>query len=197
MGRINGVNSDYGRIKGVISPMPSPMPAPVSPAPTPPPQWKTLELKLFICPENIPNRLEADTSVCEGLNTSCPAHGAGHALVQLHENDGLRLVTDNNNCLQLDQSGNINMTPATTGKVVMTGNVEIRNGVLNILDAGGNPFLSVANSAFNLNINGLSMNIDASGNLTITPPPSGKVTINGDLNVNNLHATGTINGKTI
>jgi hypothetical protein len=172
MARINGVNSDYRFSNGAIKE--------VKPAPSP------LELRLFICPSGQKNQLEAEGTVCQGQNTTCPALATGHALLHLHQGTGISLVTDNNNRLQLDQSGNLLLQPSGTGKVETRGPVEMK-------DAAGNAtLLTVTANAVILTAGGARIELQNNGNIQITPAAAGKVTILG-----NLEVTGLVNGKTI
>ena len=173
MGRINGVNSDYKFKNGAIEE--------VRPAPTP------LELKLFICPNNQKNSIEAEAGICNGINTTCPGNPkTGHAMLHMHQQSGLQLVTDNNNKLQLDQGGTILLQPGSGGKVETRGNVEMKNA------AGNATALTLQNNTVVITVAGARIEIKSDGNIELTPAAGKAVKINGNLTV-----TGTVNGKTI
>ncbi len=174
MARINGVNSDYKFKGGAIEE--------VKPAPNP------LELKLFICPTAQKNSIEAEGTVCTGINTACPATPAaaknGHALLHLHQLTGLNLVTDNNNRLQLDQSGTILLQPPATGKVETRGKVEMKNA------AGSKTMITVTNDSVIITAGGSRIELQNTGNIQIDLAAAKEVVVNG-----NLRVTGTVNGK--
>lgn len=176
MARINGVNSDYKFKGGKIEE--------VKPPPSP------LELKLFICPTAQKNSIEAEGTVCEGQNTNCPATPAllknGHAMMHLHQQTGLHLVTDNNNRLQLDQAGNILLQPGNAGKVETRGRIEIKNA------AGNITLITVNADSVVITAGGATIDVKNNGSIHLNPAPAGEVVVNGKLRV-----TGTVNGKTI
>lgn len=187
MARINGTNSDYHFIGGAIQE--------VKPKPSP------LELKLFICPTGQKNSLEAEGGICQGQNATCPAppaQRAGHAMVHLHQNTGLQLATDNNNRLQLDQSGNILLLPTSAGKVETRGQVEMKNA------AGNATLITVTANSVILSAGGARIELQNNGNIQISPAAGRKVTITGNLDVTgkvtitgDLDVTGKVNGKAI
>jgi hypothetical protein len=81
-GRIKGVNSDYQFAEGKIEK--------VEPEPS------EVYLKIFFCPYHQPSRLESEESYCEGTSAACPNEDdkSGHALIHLHQKEGIALVTD-------------------------------------------------------------------------------------------------------
>lgn len=115
MARVNGVNSDYQLINGTIQEVSS------EPA--------ELYMKIFICPYRQPNALEPLNGAsrrCEGIDSLCPkgdkGDGAlGHAMIQLHQGEGIKLITDKDNRLVLDQEGNIRLSPSINGKAEVNG----------------------------------------------------------------------------
>ena len=134
--RINGTNSDYRFFadEGVVDSVAKREG-----------KWpKPLELKLFICPNGELSSLQTDdpTKMCSGESTKCPSKAVGHALLELHQNNGIRLVTDNNNYIQLDQQGSIHLSPAAPGKVCAHGDVE--------LNGSGNALLTIAQDTVQL-----------------------------------------------
>lgn len=181
MGRINGINSDYAMIDGAI--------AKVEPNPA------NLELKLFLCPYEQPNGLEAESGTCNGLKTTCPNPGpkTGHALLHLSQTEGIKLVTDDGTKLQLFQNaggnaGLIALSPAG-GKVHIDGAME--------LVAAGHT-LTVTPSAAGITLqhaNGSRVVFKANGDLElVTKNNAGTVTIQGNLVVS---GTLTRNGSPV
>ena len=93
MVRIKGANSDYEystteekKKNQVISVKPQP---------------EELYLKMFICPYDQPSVVEPNEGkdkCCHGSDSNCPNQGKkqGHALIHLHQQRGIELVTDNN-----------------------------------------------------------------------------------------------------
>ena len=124
MARINGVNSDYqfddgtGQITEVYDDS-------KTVAQNPP-----VEMKLFICPYNKPNGLEdldGESSRCEGTNTSCPNPvKTGHAHLHLHTSQGAILQADNDNRIQVDQAGDIQLSPSSGGEVLVDGIIRVK-----------------------------------------------------------------------
>lgn len=58
-------------------------------------------LKIFVCPNDMPSQVEAPhnnqpNNWCQGIDASCPdPNHQGHALIHLHEKEGIALVTQN------------------------------------------------------------------------------------------------------
>jgi len=173
MGRINGVNSDYKFKNGAIEE--------IKPLPNP------LEMKLFICPNNEKNSVEAESEICNGISSTCPANPkSGHAMLHLHQQSGLQLLTDNNNKLQLDQNGNIILQPGGVGKVETRGNVEMKNA------SGNATALAILNNTIVITVAGAKVEVKTDGSIELTPAAGKAVKINGNLTI-----TGTVNGKSI
>jgi hypothetical protein len=84
MVRIKGANSDYifdaktGRIEEQSKDQP-------------------VYLKIFICPNDMPSQVEPpqDSKWCQGVDATCPHSNkqAGHALIYLHQTEGIALET--------------------------------------------------------------------------------------------------------
>jgi hypothetical protein len=214
--RINGTNSDYryySKYRGVQSVYKEEK---IWPDP--------LELKLFICPTAQKTSLQTDkpAEMCTGINTVCPTKSTGHALLQLHQRDGIRLRTDNNNHIQLDQNGNIKLSPTASGKIVAVGNVEVEDNAgnlrLNIAQdtvqlAGrielkyGTTSLILENDSVVVKVNNHSLEIKSNGEVKIssgggsilmdangiTLTPAANTKVKVD---GNLQVSGTINGRT-
>jgi flagellar basal body rod protein FlgF len=197
MARINGINSDYRMIGGKIQEV------------LPPPA--NLELKLFICPTAQPNGLEAEAATCNGQNTTCPSAHVGHALLHMHQVDGIKLVTDNGNMLQLNQAGVIALSPPT--KVQVTSPLEVvkdgqtitvtpsGTGVL-VQHTGGSSIRFKSNGTLEITTGGQTVTISGSGSgMDMLHPNGSKVTFksNGgmDLVTNNNTGTVTIQGNLV
>lgn len=159
MARINGVNSDY--IKqgdGIIE---------VDPRPA------NLEMKLFICPHEQNSALEAENNICIGEDSACPNPGpkTGHAMVQLSQNNGIRMMAGDDNLLQVHQgSGSIEMSPAS-------GQVQV-NGAIRLV-ANGHTITIVPSAS------GISMTHTNGASVEFKP--------NGDLDLNTKNSSGTVN----
>lgn len=167
MARINGVNSDYIMQEGAI--------IAVDPKPA------NLELKLFLCPHEQKNALEAESNTCTGVDTLCPSPAlkTGHALLHLSQTEGIKLKTDGGNELRLHQNsgqdaGVILLKPAS--KVKVTGVME--------LVAGGHT-ITITPSATGVTLqhaNGARVVFKANGDLDlVTKNNTGTVNIQGNL----------------
>ena len=166
MGRINGENSDYKLVDGQIQP--------VDP-------FQTLELRLFICPYNQPNKLEPlDDALgrCTGIVSVCPhvSQKNGHALIHLHQNEGISLVTDNNNQLRLDQNGNIQLNPAAGGEVQIKGKLKLTIG-------GNNLEVGYNNEVMLQSASGAQVILKQDGSIDITPKSDSTINLKGDVAV--------------
>lgn len=120
-----------------------------------------LYLKIFICPYDMPSRVEPNQGqVCEGTDAECP-HGensSGHALICLHEKEGISLVTNN----QIAAQG-IFVVKTQDGKDIL---------------------LEVSSQSISMKIsNGAEITINQQGDIELSPGNHGKVKINGDLEV--------------
>lgn len=201
MARINGINSDYRMVGGKVQE--------VSPAPLPPPA--NLDLKLWICPAGSPNGLEAESGTCNGLNTTCPSGHAGHALINLSETEGLKLITDAGTSLQLHQNsgpkaGQIVLHPAAA-LVHVDGALELAAGGQTVTitpDATGITVQHVSgamlkfktNGSIDLTMSGQTLNIATGGNaLNLTHNNGSKVAFktNGGMDLVTNGGTGTVN----
>jgi hypothetical protein len=168
MARINGINSDFAMVGGKIDK--------VTPTPA------NLELKLFLCPYEQNNALEAESGVCNGLNSTCPNPGpkTGHAIVHLSQNEGISLVTDGGTKLQLHQNsgpnaGTIALSPA---------NAKVRiNGALEIVSQGQTFTITPSPAGITLqHTNGAGVVLKANGDIDlITKNNTGNVNIQGNL----------------
>lgn len=117
MARINGANSDFVYANGSV--------VELEPKPNP------LFMKIFICPYDQPSALqeEDEDNTCDGTDDGCPESGttAGHAMIQLHQANGIELVTDSGNTIVIDQVGNIRLENPQGAKIVLgnDGNITI------------------------------------------------------------------------
>ena len=170
MARINGANSDFelkqdGSIQEV-KPLPNP-----------------LDLNMFICPYDQPNKLQEPSKVenkpyCTGIDTDCPevSPNNGHALVNLNQTNGITLRTDKGTNLNVDQNGNINLSPGRVGNVF--GEVRIKNEtkvLLTIKSSGDDMILESSGGA--------RLILKSDGDLELLPASNKKVLITGDLEV--------------
>lgn len=177
MGRINGENSDYELVDGQIQQ--------VDP-------FQTLELRLFICPYDQPNKLEplnGASGRCTGIKSACPhvPEKNGHALVHLHQNEGVSLIADNNNELKVDQSGNIQLNPVAGGEVQIKGKLRLTIGSNTLLEVGDN------NEVVLQSPSGAQVKLQQNGSIDVTPKSGSTINLNGDVAVTgNITASGTI-----
>lgn len=182
MARINGVNSDYffdESEQTIVGPEEDG------------PFTSPLEMKLFICPYNKPNTLQpldGESSHCQGSNLTCPQPGSyndGHAMIHLHEDNGIELNTGNNNRILIGQTGNITLDPAS--KAIVAGTLEVQKS------DGTKVFLRINDSSIVIESNsGAKISLASNGDIELEPDTGRKVMING-----NLEVSGTINGTNI
>jgi hypothetical protein len=95
MGRINGANSDYKHNgSGVVEAISGP-----------------LYMKLYICPGGHDSPLENNdpNRYCIGTKEDCPTEREGHAMIQLHEEDGVEIMAGDNNRILVKQNGDIEL----------------------------------------------------------------------------------------
>lgn len=136
-----------------------------------------LNMKLFICPYKEDSALEAENNTCEGTKAACP-HGAGsigHAMIELHENNGIELTTDDGNQLTLKQDGNILLHPTSSGAVEVRGKLVVKssNGTQTVIDAATGEVTLKAGT-------GAEIVMNSNGQISI----KGTITIDGGLTVN-------------
>ncbi|MCB9232794.1 MAG: hypothetical protein H6581_14075 [Bacteroidia bacterium] len=171
MARINGVNSDYKFINGIVDKSwKPPLPAP------------NLEMKLFICPYEEKNALEADNNICVGEDNACP-HAVtqnGHAFVHLSQTEGIKLKTDGGTQIQLEQNSG-----GGTGKITLnpaSGTTHF-NGEIELVANGHTIKISPLGTGISLkHTNGAEVVFKANGGLDlITKNNTGTVNIQGNL----------------
>lgn len=188
MVRIKGENSDYRfdvTTGGVLEVQPQP---------------EQVYMKLFICPNDQPSLIDkrkSDAACCEGVSQHCPGNSkAGHAMIRLHQTEGISLVTDRDNRIILDQQGKIQLSPAT--QVELTGHL-----VLKQPGQAAELTLKATEQGFELEMStGAKICFDRSGNLELRPLDGKAVSISSNLRVEgeieikgNLTVGGTINGQ--
>jgi len=202
MVRIKGANSDYvytGNPQELIKEQKDADP---------------LYLKIFICPYDMPSRVEPNHGdVCEGTDEACPQgeNSAGHALICLHEKEGISLVTNN----QIEAKGTFVVKPEKGKELLKVGQEGITvqgaidiNGALSVnhyesargkklvLDVSENTSLVIKTkggqdvlvefSAQGISMqvtNGSKVEITPQGDIELSPSNAGKVKINGNLEV--------------
>ncbi|MEH2168013.1 MAG: hypothetical protein V7K41_15315 [Nostoc sp.] len=209
MVRIKGANSDYvytGNPKALIEEQKD---------------ADSLYLKIFICPYDMPSHVEPnDGEVCQGTDAECP-HGEnsfGHALICLHEKDGISLVTNN----QITAHGSFVVKPENSQELfkvepqgtTIQGVLDFNGGlrlshderelskavILEIADntsliiksqAVQDVVLEISDKCISMQMsNGAKININERGDIELSPSNKGKVKINGDLEVTGEIKTG-------
>jgi hypothetical protein len=100
MGRIKGSNSDYKYEDGGIKEV----------------KGEKAFLKIFICPGDAPSRVEEHEGedYCKGTDKECPAKEQGHALLELHEENGATM-----------QAGETKLTVKKEGIILQTGKLKL------------------------------------------------------------------------
>jgi hypothetical protein len=174
MVRIKGENSDYKYDLETASIQA------VQPLP------EQLYLQLYVCPYDHPSPVEAHQGLetcCRGTDHQCPEAqvdrlAVGHALVRLDQKTGISLVTDRRNQIVIDQSGKIQLCPADAGQVEVHGPmiVQTQYGQTTVQ-------LEVSDQGIRLQVGSATVSIDQSGNLDLTPSPTGKVRIQGNVDI--------------
>lgn len=184
MVRIKGANSDY-RFNLETQQIEE-----LKPLPTP------THLDLYICPYDMPSPVEqpvenpaaneGNKGWCEGQDSHCPSDqgSAGHALVRLHQTDGIALITDKSNQLIVDQSGRIVLRPAT-GQVVL----EKASG------SDRTPLhIQSTDTGWSLQLqNGPQLHFSNAGSIRLVPTASGQVEVDGALTCKTLSVSGQTN----
>jgi hypothetical protein len=209
MVRIKGANSDYvytGNPEALIQEQKDADP---------------LYLKIFICPYDMPSRVEPNQGeVCEGTDAECP-HGEnsdGHALICLHEKEGISLVTNN----QIAAKGSFVVKPENSQELLkvepegttIQGVLDFNGGlrlsheeseqgkaiILEVADntslmiktqTGEDVVLEISDKSISMQMsNGAKIHINERGDIELSPSQQGKVKINGDLEVTGDIKTG-------
>jgi hypothetical protein len=96
----------------------------------------------------------------------------------LDQKTGISLVTDRRNQIVIDQSGKIQLCPADAGQVEVHGPmiVQTQYGQTTVQ-------LEVSDQGIRLQVGSATVSIDQSGNLDLTPSPTGKVRIQGNVDI--------------
>ncbi|NEO58973.1 MAG: hypothetical protein F6J98_00500 [Moorea sp. SIO4G2] len=158
MVRIKGANSDYKFLNGSIQDLKGDHP---------------VYLKIFVCPYDMPSPIEEpdENGWCEGTDEQCP-HGKkngekspGHALICLHQEDGISLETNNN--------------VTATGPLVAEKGITIKDElVLDVSEAKAGLVITMKGEEI------LRLNISDQGDIELSPlNPSKTLKINGNLEV--------------
>lgn len=177
MVRIKGANSDYKYSAGKVEKVE--------------PQPEKVYLKLFICPYDQPSHVEPNEgNCCNGIDRTCPNQGKkqGHALIQLHQETGIQLVTDKDNQIVINQQGNIELIPSPGGQAEVNGALMVKQQ--------DELLLEISSQTISLQLGGAKISLTPAGKIEIsTPNQQGEVKINGNLTIQgNLTVTGKIVG---
>jgi hypothetical protein len=147
-----------------------------------------LYLDIFLCPKGKPSTVEAEKDCCSGTKDSCPGKAEGHALIELDKDDGIKFQTDNNQLvLHQEAAKGIEFSGilTTSGQITATNSLTVKNKTAQVslqIDAKGQVSLQAYDT---------SITIDASNNLVLKTP--GKVSVNGNLEVNGDLKIGSLN----
>jgi beta-xylosidase len=145
-------------------------------------------LKIFVCPYDQPSDVEQnDGNVCAGIDEQCPHVGDkhGHALICLHETEGISLVSKQN----ITAKGNLIVEPTTDTPVlkVEKNQIDIKVPVqLSIESANGNQVsVNISTQGVSLQVGrNAKIQINSQGDIDLsTHNNSGQVKIHGNLEV--------------
>ncbi|MEG3839837.1 hypothetical protein [Microcoleus sp. herbarium14] len=166
MVRIKGANSDYVYTGNPEQPIEEKKDA------------DPLYLKIFICPNDMPSRIEKPhaNGWCEGTDGTCPddkpSKKSGHAMICLDEKDGISLVTQN----QIIAKGNFIVE--CDGKKI----IEVTDKAIAV--SFGGTIIRIADGEIQLSSQN-NKPIQISGNLAI----SGDVKITGKVDLSQADVT--------
>lgn len=203
MTRIKGANSDYKyslKDRKIIE---------VSPKPDP------LYLKIFICPYDQPGSIDEreKEDCCQGSDSHCPSveqkkgKGEGHALVELHQKEGVKLIADHQTQLVLDQKGSINLSPSQQqgfeGKVNVNGSLSVTGETsLNTVNfskelclktpSSTNPVLKLSSEQLEINLNNSSTIKINSNQVEVSLKSGAKISIDSEGNIELSPATAKV-----
>ncbi|NEO75990.1 hypothetical protein [Moorena sp. SIO4G3] len=182
MVRIKGANSDYQFKDGSIQEVKGDHP---------------VYLKIFLCPYDMPSPIEEpdENGWCEGTDEQCP-HGKkngekspGHALICLHQEDGISLETNNNvtatGPLVAEKGIVAKQEIVAEEKIVAKNKIVVEKGitikdelVLDISEAKAGLVITMKGEEI------LRLNISEQGDIELSPlNPSKTLKINGNLEV--------------
>lgn len=181
MVRIKGANSDYlytGDLKEPIKEDKNAYP---------------LYLKIFICPNDMPSRVEKphDGKWCEGTDAECPSQEKeGHALICLDEKEGISLVANKGISLftnnKIKAKGTF-VLEANSGKEVLMASENSLSFVGKDID------LKISEQEVSMQLGGAKISITQSGDIELSTPNQRQITIKGNLTVQgNLKVTGNL-----
>ncbi len=149
---------------------------------------KPVYLKIFVCPNDMPSPVEEpyDGKVdnwCQGTDAACPApqKKTGHALISLHQTEGIAFVTPNpivaKGPFQVQPDGQQPVFQVTNTDCLMTGSVVLQTKP----DKGFQ--ISVSDQGIVLSSPDAAMIRVTHNTIEITPGKTGTVKINGNLEV--------------
>lgn len=165
MVRIKGANSDYVYTGNPQQPIEENKEA------------DPLYLKIFICPNDMPSRIEKPhaNGWCEGTDHQCPDDSpdkkAGHAMICLDEKEGISLETKN----QIIAKGNF------TVEIDAKKSIEVTDKVISV--SIGETVIKIADGEIQISQNDKPISI--SGNLAI----SGNVKVTGKIDLTQADVT--------
>jgi hypothetical protein len=180
MVRIKGANSDYvytGNSKEPIKEEKNADP---------------LYLKIFICPNDMPSRIEEPHGGkwCEGTDKDCPKERdkkSGHAMICLHQTEGISLVTPNT----VKTKSHSFTVESESGNEVLKVSEE-RFSIALKPQAGKEVRLEISNTGISMKFGEAEVSITPSGDIELSPQDRREVKIKGNLTVQgNL----TVNGN--
>jgi hypothetical protein len=145
-------------------------------------------LKIFVCPNDMPSQVEKPYgdkagNWCQGTDAECPDPNKknGHALICLHQTEGIALVTPNpivaKGPFQVQPNGQQSVFQVTETNCVVTGSVVLQT-------SQGKGFqISVSSEGIVLQTPDAAMIRLTNNSIEITPGKTGTVKINGNLDV--------------
>lgn len=178
IGRIKGANSDYQyspQAQQIVETAIDDSKNPV-------------ELSIFVCPHRQPSIVEqhTDGKYCVGTDNDCPSGTTnGHALLKLHQDNGVLLEAQKS---KLTVAENITLTPQDSGKIQLSGALELPEKVYlkNKIEIQANESISSNPLALTLTLNpqSLAISIDPSDNSTSLPSGKASDSHHADLPAN-------------
>jgi len=168
MVRIKGANSDYVYTGDSTEPIKEDKNA------------DPLYLKIFICPNDMPSRVEKphQDQWCEGTDETCPSpEKKGHAMICLHQQDGISLVTPNT----VKAKGAF-AVESNSGKEVLRVS---ENHLSFRLKPNKNQEISlkISEEEVSMQLGGANISITQAGDIELSPQNQHQVTIKGNLTV--------------
>lgn len=169
-------------------------------------------LKIFLCPHDMPSHVEAPYEStagnwCQGIDAACPHPGKkdGHALISLHQTDGIAFITQNT----IAAKGNFVVQPPGIEPAFQVNNTQVTTTLPFVMQPKGKePVLKVSETELRVTApvvlqtqkdKGFQLSVTPEGivlqtpdgaivqmqgnTIEITPGKTGKVKINGNLEV--------------